>query len=434
MQAHHPRKSCQLASVYLLGANLLFSSLSTNVLADEFPQTLAFEGALGFGKYTQGGSHGKVLHVTSLDDPKTLTTGTLRWAVTQPYPRHIQFDVSGIIKLHKTLSINADNLTLDGSTSKGGIVVSGAETRIDANQIIIRHMRFRPGKGSPQGDALTAMRQKDIIIDHCSLSWANDEVGSFYNNQNFTLQNSILSQSLRNAGHDKGEHGYGGIWGGANASFLRNLIAHHTSRNPRINGYRLRTPYAQNEELTDVRNNVVFNWGFKSAYGAEGGHFNLINNVYKAGPASTVNWLFELWQKPDIPLGSAYIEGNQVRLYPSGDLSTLPQIHVDGVAEEATAQQSKATLELITKWRRHKPLNQEPSTLSAEETYDYVLNSNNIGATKPFSDSVDQRVLQQVRDPKRIKNNGIIDSELQMISSWQEYSAEFTQFAQFAAK
>ena len=124
--------------------------------------------------------------------------------------------MSGVIALEKDLEIKHGNVTIAGQTSPHGIVISGASTSVEANQVIIRHMRFRPGKDSKEGDAVTVRNTTDVIIDHCSLSWSKDEVGSFYNNQRFTLQYSILSESLNTAGHHKGSHGYGGIWGGSN--------------------------------------------------------------------------------------------------------------------------------------------------------------------------------------------------------------------------
>lgn len=137
-----------------------------------------------------------MLVVNSLSDNAKSPQG---WAVAQDYPRLIVFNVSGVIALEKDLEIKHGNVTIAGQTSPHGIVISGASTSVEANQVIIRHMRFRPGKDSKEGDAVTVRNTTDVIIDHCSLSWSKDEVGSFYNNQRFTLQYSILSESLNNA-------------------------------------------------------------------------------------------------------------------------------------------------------------------------------------------------------------------------------------------
>ena len=253
-------------------------------------QTPAFPGAYGGGMYTTGGRGGKVLYVTSLEDGETSDVGTFRWAVSQKYPRTVVFKVSGIIHLKRKLSIKSGDLTIAGQSAPGdGICIADYEVTLDADNIIVRYMRFRPGQSDlgTESDAINGRGLRNIILDHCSMSWSIDECASFYDNKDFTMQWCFVVESLCNSGHSKGAHGYGGIWGGENASFHHNLIANHLSRAPRFNGWKragLRYRATIAEERVDFRNNVVFNWGDNSSYGGESaGHYNIVANYFKPG-------------------------------------------------------------------------------------------------------------------------------------------------------
>ena len=178
-------------------------------------QAPAFPGAEGHGRYVTGGRGGEVRHVTTLiDDGKTSTKGTLRWAVNGNTTKTVVFDVGGIIELTKDLDIG-QNTTIAGQTAPApGITIRYFTVRPKANNII-RFVRFRRGEEKNVNDGADASWQREtdgIVFDHCSFSWSIDELASFYDNKRFTMQWCTLGEALANPGHSKGEHSYGGIW------------------------------------------------------------------------------------------------------------------------------------------------------------------------------------------------------------------------------
>ena len=265
-------------------ALMLGAAANGNAQAQPKEKQLAFPGAEGFGRYTTGGRGGAVYRVTTLED--TGEEGSFRWACEQKGPRTIIFDVAGTIYLKSELRLRNGDVTIAGQSAPGqGICIADYPFQIGASNVIIRYMRFRCGNrhvDKHEGDGLGGMDLHDVIIDHCSVSWSVDECLSVYGSKNLTVQWCIAAQSMVNAGHSKGNHGYGGNWGGSGASYHHNLMIHHTSRTPRL-GPR---PSTQTDERMDMRNNVIYNWGGNGCYGGEGMNVNIVNNYYKPGPAT----------------------------------------------------------------------------------------------------------------------------------------------------
>jgi hypothetical protein len=391
-------------------------------------QIAAFPGAEGGGMFTIGGRGGKILFVDNLNDNGV---GSFRKAIETEGPRTIIFRVSGNIELTKPIFIDKGDLTIAGQTAPGdGICLKNYGIKVDADNIIIRFIRVRPGNlKKEENDAATGQRNKNMIIDHCSFSWAIDEVASFYDNENFTMQWCIISESFFRSAHSKGEHGYGGIWGGLNASFHHNLLSDHTSRNPRFCGPRYSNK--PENEKTDFRNNVVYNWGFNSGYGGEEGSYNLVNNYYKPGPATRKNVrnrILELTQMfytprihPDtMRAGWFYIKGNVIEGFPD----ILKDNWGDGIQGKGVDEKAKEKSRLIN------PIPfTSVSTSLAEVAFKMVLET--AGASK-VRDSVDLRIIDEVKTGvekygKSFESggNGIIDSQ-EDVGGWPELKSGTT--------
>ena len=243
-------------------------------------QQLAFPGAQGWGRFATGGRTGSVYHVTNLNDSGT---GSLRDAVSQPN-RIVVFDVSGVIRINSRI-VFSKNLYVAGQTAPGeGVTVYGDGVSFSgADNIIVRYMRFRMGAvGTKDKDAAGIANGQNMIFDHCSFSWGQDENFSInWDNkgtapQNITLMNSIVGQGLMT-------HSAGGLMQAENITLYRILLVDNSTRNFKVKG------------INQYANNLVYNWK-NAAYNMGGdsegqSYANIESNLFINGPAVGGNCL-----------------------------------------------------------------------------------------------------------------------------------------------
>lgn len=409
-----------IRSLIIIIGLFLFSQLTAH------GQQISFPGAEGFGKFATGGRGGQVVFVTNLADAGE---GSLRWALEQ-YPGEpltVMFRVSGIIELQSRLQVKRSNLTIAGQSAPGdgiclkghSLILNGASSKGNHGNIIIRYLRSRPGGTVKTGLYGFDMENcHDVIIDHCSFSWANEECAAMYDTKNTTVQWCIVSEGLYNAGHQKGQRSYGGVWGGQYASYHHNLIAHQNSRAVRFNGARAHDTVA----LIDYRNNVVYNWGNANAsYGGEmnieGGvsQVNIMNNYYKPGPATPGERKFvraSFQSKDSKGTGQWFLSGNVMESDRSLTKNNAKGLDLSQLDDASAALANSAF-----------PVSATISMQPAKEAYEEVLRF--AGAVYPKRDATDERVVAETRTGKAtgmgsFGKAGIIDSP-DAVGGWATY-------------
>jgi hypothetical protein len=361
----------------------------------------AFPGAEGAGKYASGGRGGEIMEVTSLSDSGP---GSLRSAINRKGPRIIVFRISGNIELEKELAITGGDLTIAGQTASGdGICIKGYPLHVEADNVIISYIRIRLGDIAGQPfDAIHCRDRKNIMIDHCSFSWSVDECASFYDNENFTLQWCIISESLNNSCHPKGPHGYGGIWGGMQASFHHNIMAHHTSRLPRFQGSRYHNQ--PGKEKAEFCNNIIYNWAEKCSYGGEQGNYNIIGNIFKPGPATPDQKAGRILE-PFEPYGKFYLSDNY--------------IVISDIYKEFNPENYSLEFDRLSVVLSDTPVDIEYAVKIDDPRLAWNKVLEDAGASLS-RDSVDERIVSEVKKGiYHYGNKGIINSQKQ-VGGWPE--------------
>jgi len=404
---------------------LLFSVIYTQ------SQIVAFPGAEGFGAYSKGGRGGQVLFVTNLNDynpeNEEPIEGSLRWACDTYGPRTVIFSVSGIIELKKELIIDKPFITIAGQSAPGdGICIKDYSTRIITNNVIIRHIRFRPGDepgaiitkqgGVFEPDALEILSgAHDVIIDHCSASWGIDEVLSVWGTDeegqvtNVTVQWCIISESLNDSYHQKGEHGLASlIVTNGDISFHHNLYAHHKSRTPKPGSS------GDGSLLFDFRNNVIYNYIFGGYTDGTPIRMNYIGNYIIQGPISFNNNLFAFYR--------FFFDGPWNYIFDATKASQNTIIYLEGNHLKGAGDINNNQWNLIynsqkvSKVETLFPVSVEVKTETAITAYESVLSY--AGAILPKRDSIDERVIGEVQEG----NGKIIDSQ-EDVGGWTNYES-----------
>ncbi len=278
------------------------------------PWASAQSPALGFGSEVRGGAGGQSLVVTRLDDDvKNPREGSLRWALAQPGPRVVTFAVCGDIRLKDRLIVREPFLTLDGGTAPAlGVCLRGGSLEITGtHDVIIKNIRVRLGdeavlrrnkeqhlkrpKNSNGLDCINISKSRDVLIDHCSLSWSCDEIVSVVHSREVTVQWCILSEPLgRPSLHPYGEdHAYGFNASASTLSVHHCLISRYVMRGPQFEANDMRKSDDYTVRMEAV-NNVLCGYthsGSRFTTGVEDHkneakgkrfEFQFIHNIYLA--------------------------------------------------------------------------------------------------------------------------------------------------------
>jgi pectate lyase len=315
---------------------LLFLStlliLSSAGLSADGPRQPAFTGAQGFGAFSKGGKGGAIVRVTSLSGSGA---GSLREALAKAGPRIVVFEVSGVIDLEeKGIVVTEPYLTVAGATAPApGITLIRGGIAIATHNVVVQHIAVRPGEaGYPKKsgwspDGLSTNAASQVIVDHCSLTWAVDENLSAsgpmfggggtveewrkYTSHDITFSNCIIAEGLSRSTHEKGEHSKGTLLhdNTTNISIIGNLYASNLER----------SPMAKGGTHAVIVNNWIANAGRRAIHLALGPHewvghhplparLAIVGNVMEHGPDTVPGMaLFSVHYNSPVEL---YLEDN----------------------------------------------------------------------------------------------------------------------------
>lgn len=370
----------------------LHSETAIKVNADS-NEIVAFPGAVGGGKYATGGRGGEVYHVTNLNDSGT---GSLRDAVSSS-SRIVVFDVSGTIELKSNI-ICSSNITIAGQTAPGGsgVTLKNYKFGMGGDNIIVRYLSSRPGPAnatSSGNDAWGGAAGSNSMVDHCSLGWTTDEQWGLYsNNMNYTVQYSVIGPANSWGGHVKGVHGFGLMMGKGNLTFDHNLIIHNVSRNFRGK--------VQSTYTADFTNNIIYDWGYQTAYGTIG-HLNYVNNTLKAGNSTTSGYH---WMNVDSGTSpenfKVYCDGNRL-INKDGSLHEITNDNWSGVSVKTSIGITKDDLYSASPFQtlvNGVNVSSVSNAESAESSYEHVISFAGNGISTGKRTKIDQQCADETKN------------------------------------
>jgi pectate lyase len=382
-------------------SNPVRGALGTDNAISSSRKVKAFPTAEGFGAHTSGGRGGRICEVTNLHDSGA---GSFRECAEAFGRRIVVFRTGGSITVSETITVRSPYVTIAGQTAPGGGITltaqkdsPGALFAIRAHDVVIRHMRFRPGPStapSSERDGMIIMAgASNVILDHISVSWATDENVSITDGaRNLTVQWSIISEGLRNSTHTDGAHSMGLLISHDNfesaekthnITLHHNLFAHNSDRNPTN----------VSAGLVDMVNNVIYNYGERAVDIRTDTDVrplqNVVGNYFKASGdiqpyADEVNVTAAPGEE-----ASVYLRDN-LGPHETSEMFELPRLY--DIQPEAYILEREDRRHVVTK-RHPAPT---VRTTSAREAYGMVLSW--AGSRVPLVDAVDHRVIDDVRD------------------------------------
>lgn len=377
---------------------IIFYMLSACLCA----QPLAFPDAEGFGRFAQGGRGGSVIEVDNLNDSGP---GSFRQACQAPGKRIVVFKVSGTIELFKPVTISNPYITIAGQSAPGdGICLMRNALIIETHDVIVRFIRSRPGNllGKEVDAISVGGNAHDVIIDHCSATWAVDECLSPSGGiSNITIQWCLIGEALNKSVHKKGPHGYGSlVRANGGVTFHHNLWLKNNARNPRLGDNYGEGPWP----TYDFRNNVIYNWGaICSGMTGDNLSANYVANFLRPGVNSSMNPPIVLTKSAHVVY---FIKDNVVEGRP--EQTKTPAAMFYSVNGKIQGEVALVDTPFVTPF---------VTTTSALKAYHDVLAQ--AGAVCPERDIVDLRLIDEVK-----KGTGrIIDSQDE-VGGWPKLDSD----------